>query len=117
MRWIFGVFGFMGLVLASGCDKPSGEGASLPSAASASATAVPVQAPSIAPSAPAAPSAVVAAPDTIIAQHVLVIYKGAKRAPKTVTRSKADAKARAGEALAKVRAGSTFEDVVKEYSD
>jgi len=32
-------------------------------------------------------------------------------------RSKGDAKARAGEALAKIRAGTTFEDAVKEYSD
>jgi parvulin-like peptidyl-prolyl isomerase len=48
---------------------------------------------------------------------VLVAYKGAKRAPKGVTRSKVDAKARAAEALAKIRAGAPFEDVVKEYSD
>ncbi len=42
-------------------------------------------------------------PDTVIAQHILCIYKGAKRAPKAITRSKTDAKARAQEALAKVR--------------
>jgi parvulin-like peptidyl-prolyl isomerase len=108
------VFGFVGLIVASGCDKSSGDAApSLPSAASASATAAPAPV----PSAPAAPSAAVAVPDTIIAQHILVIYKGAKRAPKTITRSKAEAKARAGEALARVRAGSTFEDIVKGYSD
>ncbi|HLK37595.1 MAG TPA: peptidylprolyl isomerase, partial [Polyangiaceae bacterium] len=58
-----------------------------------------------------------APPDAIIAQHILVIYKGAKRAPKGITRSKADAKARAQEALAKVRGGAPFADVVKEYSD
>jgi len=56
-------------------------------------------------------------PDAIIAQHVLVAYKTAKRAPKGVTRSKSDARARAQEALAKIRAGSDFEDVVKQYSD
>jgi NIMA-interacting peptidyl-prolyl cis-trans isomerase 1 len=55
--------------------------------------------------------------DAIIAQHVLVIYKGAKRAPNGVTRSKADAKARAHEALAKIRSGTSFEDAVKAYSD
>lgn len=57
------------------------------------------------------------APDTIIAQHVLVIYKGAKRAPKDVTRTKAQARARAEEALSKIRSGTAFEDVVKTYSD
>jgi parvulin-like peptidyl-prolyl isomerase len=50
-------------------------------------------------------------------QHVLVAYKGAKRVPPSVVRSKADAKVRAGEALAKIRAGADFDDVVKEYSD
>lgn len=34
-----------------------------------------------------------------------------------MTRSKADAKARAAEALAKIKAGAPFEDAVKEYSD
>jgi hypothetical protein len=58
-----------------------------------------------------------AVPDVIIAQHVLVTYKGAKRAPKGVTRSKVDARARAEEALAKIRGGAPFEDVVKAYSD
>lgn len=48
---------------------------------------------------------------------MLVAYKGAKRAPKGVTRSKAEAKARAAEALAKIRGGTPFEDVVKDYSD
>ena len=87
--------------------------------------------PTAAPSAPAAPSVpaasssvappptttTTAAPDTIIAQHVLVAYRGATRAPKGVTRTKAEAKARAQEALAKIRAGTPFEDVVKQYSD
>lgn len=102
------------------CDKgssgaPSAAGASAeaeaPSAAVAPSTSAVASAPAAASSAPAAP------PDAIIAQHVLVAYKGAKRAPKGVTRSKAEAKARAAEALAKIRAGTPFEDVVKEYSD
>jgi parvulin-like peptidyl-prolyl isomerase len=46
-----------------------------------------------------------------------VVYSGAKRAPKGVTRTKAQAKARAEEALAKVKSGVPFEDVVKDYSD
>jgi hypothetical protein len=114
MRWSVWA---IGLVLACGCDKGSGDAAPAASAASASAAVAPPPAPSVAPSVSAVPSAAATAPDTIIAQHVLVIYKGAKRAPKTITRSKADAKARAGEALAKVKGGATFEDVVKDYSD
>ena len=58
-----------------------------------------------------------APPEAIIAQHVLIAYKGAKHAPKGVTRSKAEAKARAQEALSKVRSGTPFEEVVKLYSD
>jgi parvulin-like peptidyl-prolyl isomerase len=48
---------------------------------------------------------------------VLVAYKGAKRAPKGVVRTKAEAKARAQEARSKSAAGAAFEDVVKAYSD
>jgi len=70
------------------------------------------------PVAPIAPSPVSAAPvDAIIAQHVLVTYRGARRAPKSIVRTKADAKARALEALGKARGGEPFEDVVKSYSD
>jgi hypothetical protein len=104
--------------LATACDK----GASS-AAPAASAAATPSDVPSATTSASAAVASATASaapappPDAIIAQHVLVAYKGAKRAPKGVTRSKADAKARAAEALAKVRAGTPFGDVVKEYSD
>ncbi len=111
------------LAVLAACDKPTETTRALSSAAPpASSTPAPA-AVSAAPSASAASVSAVpavaatAAPDAIIAQHVLVIYKGAKRAPKTVTRSKSEARARAQEALAKIRAGSPFEDVVKQYSD
>jgi peptidyl-prolyl cis-trans isomerase NIMA-interacting 1 len=68
-------------------------------------------------SAPDTAAAAPAPPDAIIAQHILVAYKTAKRAPKGVTRSKAEAKARAAEALGKITSGTTFEDAVKQYSD
>ena len=108
--WIAAV---VGLVLVSACDKgaSSAAPATEPSTVPSTATSAPAPVASATASAPAPP------PDAIIAQHVLVAYKGAKRAPKGVTRSKADAKARAAEGLAKVRAGTPFEDVVKEYSD
>ena len=53
----------------------------------------------------------------IAAQHILIAYKGAKNAPKTVTRSKADAKKRADEIAQKAKTGGDFTSFVKEYSD
>ncbi|MDB4943703.1 MAG: Peptidyl-prolyl cis-trans isomerase PpiD [Labilithrix sp.] len=58
-----------------------------------------------------------AAPDAIAAQHVLVAYKGAERAPKGVTRSKDEARKRAAEVVTKARAGEDFSKLVAEYSD
>jgi parvulin-like peptidyl-prolyl isomerase len=107
--------------VAAGCDQnkdaaPSATAASVSATASAAATLSAVVPEAAAP-ASAAASVEAPPPDTIIAQHILVEYAGAKRAAKTITRSKADAKARAAEALAKVRSGTPFEDVVKQYSD
>lgn len=79
---------------------------------SASAAPAPSATPTVAaPAAPAAP------PDAVAAQHVLVAYKGADKAPKGVTRSKADAKKRAEEVAAKAKAGGDFSALVAEYSD
>jgi NIMA-interacting peptidyl-prolyl cis-trans isomerase 1 len=98
------------MLLVVACDKSS------PSTATATATATAT--PTATPTGTATPTALSdAPPETIIAQHILVIYKGAKRAPKGVTRSKQEAKARAQEARAKVLSGTPFEDVVKAYSD
>jgi hypothetical protein len=52
------------------------------------------------------------------AAHILIAFKGAEGAPKTITRSKEDAKKRATEALEKLRKDtSKFEEIVKKYSD
>jgi peptidyl-prolyl cis-trans isomerase D len=52
------------------------------------------------------------------AAHILVAYKGALGAAKTVTRAKADAKKRADEAHEKLVAHQgTFEELVAKYSD
>lgn len=65
----------------------------------------------------AAASAAATVPDAIAAQHVLVAYKGAEKAPKGVTRTKAEAKKRAEEVAAKAKAGADFSALVAEYSD
>jgi NIMA-interacting peptidyl-prolyl cis-trans isomerase 1 len=113
------------LVSILGCDKPQdnapavGSASASAAATAATATATASTAPPVAASSTAAASAAAprSAPDAIIAQHVLVAYKGAKGAPKSVTRGKADAKTRAQEALGKIRSGASFEDIVKSYSD
>ena len=99
------------------CDDKKAAPTASTSAPAASAPA------SVAPAASAATSAVPTAsapkpvPDAIAAQHVLVAYKGAKGAPKTITRSKADAKKRAEEVAAKAKSGADFAALAAEYSD
>lgn len=85
--------------------------------AATSATAAPSAEPEAASSGatatPAAPVREIAG-----AAHILVAYKGAERAPKSVTRTKDQARKRALEVLAKVKEGKKeFAELVKEYSD
>jgi hypothetical protein len=108
--------GFVSLVATTACDKTNTEAGPVASAAPSASGPVASGATSSAV-APTASATTATVPDTIIAQHVLVIYKGAKRAPRTIARSKAAAKARAAEALAKIQGGAAFEDIVKQYSD
>jgi NIMA-interacting peptidyl-prolyl cis-trans isomerase 1 len=106
-----------------GCDKPKDTASSSAASASASAptatASAPASASSTAPTSATAEAKKVETtpPTAITAQHVLVAWKGAERAPKTVTRSKADAKKRAEDVFAKAKAGGDFSALVSEYSD
>ncbi len=53
----------------------------------------------------------------VVAEHILIAYKGADSAAAGVVRSDADAKKLADEVLAKVKADGSFEDLAKQYSD
>jgi peptidyl-prolyl cis-trans isomerase NIMA-interacting 1 len=56
--------------------------------------------------------------EVVGAAQILVAYKGATAAPPSVTRSRADAKKRAEEALQKIRdQKENFEQLVAAYSD
>ena len=109
----------LALLVLVGCgekktDAPPDASATLPalSAAIASASAAASSVTSAAATLPAVE------PTSIAAQHILIAYKGAQNAPKTVTRSKADAKKRADEVAAKAKApGADFSALVAEYSD
>jgi len=103
----------LALVLPACDDKKPDPAPPVASAPTSTETATPPVASAPAASA-AAPKPV---PDAVAAQHVLVAYKGAKGAPKSVTRSKADAKKRAEEVVAKAKSGADFIALVAEYSD
>lgn len=109
-------------VLACDDKKPATEDAPSAPASSLTAPAPPPEPAAPSASAEAAPKvpngeAAPKVPDAIAAQHVLVAYKGAKGAAKSVTRAKADAKKRAEEVVAKAKGGADFSALVAEYSD
>jgi hypothetical protein len=56
-------------------------------------------------------------PESIVAQHLLVMYKGSKNAAKGVTRSRDEARLRAHEALDLIKKGQDFDKVVAAYTD
>ncbi|MDB5217371.1 MAG: Peptidyl-prolyl cis-trans isomerase PpiD [Myxococcaceae bacterium] len=114
--WSVVVIGVAIAAVASACDdKPKISPATdVPSAAASASTAGSAPLAASASASSATPATV---PDAIAAQHVLVAYKGADKAPKGITRSKAEAKKRADEVAAKAKSGADFSVLVAEYSD
>jgi len=55
--------------------------------------------------------------ELVSARHILVMHTESSRVPPTVTRTKEEALARAGEALEKARSGADFAELAAEYSD
>jgi NIMA-interacting peptidyl-prolyl cis-trans isomerase 1 len=105
---------------------PACDGSEAPGAPSASSppSARPPPGATTAPDATATAAAATSAaavdptpPAQIAAQHVLVAYKGAKSAPKEVTRTKEEAKALAGEVRDKAKGGADFAELAKAHSD
>lgn len=114
---LVGVLGFFGLF-----NKPLGFLAAKPAAGTETATATVPPAHNPQPQQQAQPQQPpmpqqMAPRETFGAKHLLVMYKGSMRAAPTITRTKEEAKARAEEALKKIKGGKKFEEVVGEYSD
>lgn len=56
-------------------------------------------------------------PKSIGAKHILVMHAKSERKPEHVKRTKEEARKRADEALARIRKGADFDDMVSVYSD
>ena len=91
------------------CESPRPAPPPAASAAASVAEPTPPPGPTIIPTADI--------PTQVVALHVLVAFTGADRAPKGITRSKADAKKRAEEVAARAKKGEDFTELVKKYSD
>jgi peptidyl-prolyl cis-trans isomerase NIMA-interacting 1 len=56
-------------------------------------------------------------PSQVGARHILVMHVESKSRPESIKRTRDEARARAEEALAKLRKGADFDALVKEYTD
>jgi peptidyl-prolyl cis-trans isomerase NIMA-interacting 1 len=102
----------IGLV-AAGCDKSEGPAPLKPPPAVQPDSGAPKPPPDPPPPLPAVPEA---EPSRILVQHILVAFKGAERAPATVTRTREEAKKFADELLERVRKGEDIGVLAKQYS-
>jgi hypothetical protein len=98
-------------LLACSSDPPTA-GSSRPSTSAKPAAAPPPSASSAAPSATAEPGK-----DFVVGQQILVTWKGADRASKSVQRSKDEAKKLATDLLEKAKKGEDFVELAKQHSD
>ncbi len=115
------IVGLLALVALGACEDKYDQmkqqaAASASAAAAASASALSRALASA--SASASPPKEEKPPEWIMAQHILVAYKGADKCPRKVTRTKEEARKRADEAHARAVEGQMdFGDVAKLYSD
>jgi parvulin-like peptidyl-prolyl isomerase len=56
-------------------------------------------------------------PKQVGAKHLLVMHRESLSKPESITRTRDEARARAQEALVKIREGAPFEEIVKQYTD
>ncbi|MDC3958714.1 peptidylprolyl isomerase [Polyangium jinanense] len=107
------------LFVATGCCNAGSDSSQNALPAESAAAPLPSAAAPSAPSAAETPAPAPTAERQIAgAAHILVAWKGAERAPKTVTRSKEEAKKRAQEVHKLVKDGKqTFEELVAKYTD
>lgn len=113
---LIGLLGFFGMFNKTPLARLAAPVAPEPDDHAHAAAASPSPAP--APTQPRPAQSAQAPREMFGAKHLLVMYKGSRRAPETITRTKDEAKARATEAMTKAKADpSKFTDIVKEYSD
>ena len=110
-------------LLVLGCEKEAKRKEELAAAQASASVAAAAESAALAKALAASASASAAkqeppAGEWITAQHILVAYKGARAAPRNVTRSKDEAKKRAEEARDKAKDPKLdFTDLVNLYSD
>lgn len=109
---LVGLFGFFGAF-----NKPLAFLAAKPVGSSEPEAAAPTGVSHLLPPRPPPTGAPAAQAAMFGAKHLLVMYKGSRRAPANITRTKDEAKVRAAEAQKKAKSGDKFEDLVKTYSD
>lgn len=112
---LIGLLGFFGMFNKTPLSRLAAPVAPAPDEHEHAAAAAPAPAPKPTPR----PAQSAQAPREMFgAKHLLVMYKGSRRAPPTIERTKEEAQARATEAMKKAKADpSKFADIVKEYSD
>ncbi len=112
---VLGFFGTFNKILAPLAAHPGGKTETKEETTTTTKPVEPTKAPTPTPPMPQQPQA---PREMFAAKHLLVMYKGGRRAPEGITRTKDEAKARATEAQKKAKDGKIkFEELVKEYSD